>query len=414
MYREIFKYEWAIERYLQAPHAADCERYLRARAEMGYSQRTLGKEARTLRRVIEELGDSRAFSLKQIDAVVKRWARKQHLRGRAQSDSSREYFAWLAKKWCQFTGCLEEPAQAHDPFSASIAKWIAWLRAERGLSEQTIRSYCFHVRQFLSWYQINHALSPIADVRLVDIDTYLAQQGKRGWARTTISFSVSCLRSFFRHMGRIGNCNMSIAEGITGPRLYAQENLPMGPAWQDVRQLLSNMGNDRAGDIRDKAIIMLCAMYGFRRSEIVSLRLDDIDWERNLISIWRPKQRSRQTYPLVPTMGEAIIQYLKKTRPKSERRELFLMLTAPWGPVTGSIVASVVRTRLKAADIQAPHLGPHALRHACATYLINGGFSLKEIADHLGHITLASTRTYAKVDLPALREVAAIELGGAL
>jgi site-specific recombinase XerD len=414
MYREIFKYEWAIDRYLQAPHAADCERYLRARAEMGYSRRTLQKEASTLRRVIEELGDSPVVSLKQIDTVAKRRARKEYRRGEAQSDSSREYFAWLAKKWCQFTGCLEQPAQAPDPFSESIAEFAASLSTERGLSAHTVRSYCFHVRQFLNWYQTIHALAGISAVGLADIDTYLAHQGKRGWARTTISYSVSCLRSFFRHMGRIGNCSMSIAEGITGPRLYAQENLPMGPAWEDVRRLLANMGNERAGDVRDKAIIMLCAMYGFRRSEVVALRLDDIDWERNLISIWRPKQRCRQSYPLVPAMGAAIIQYLTEARPKSERRELFLMLTAPWGPITGSMVTTVVRTRLKAAGIQTAHLGPHALRHACATYLINGGFSLKEIADHLGHTTLASTRTYAKVDLPALREVAAIDLGGVL
>ncbi len=203
-------------------------------------------------------------------------------------------------------------------------------------------------------------------------------------------------------------------DGIEGPRLYTQESLPLGPTWEDVGSLLAQIGSERASDIRDKAIIMLCAIYGLRSSEVASLKLDDIDWEHNLISIWRPKQRCRQIYPLVPSVGNAIIQYLKMARPKSPRRELFLMLTAPVGPITSSIIYRVVSSRLKSAGINTPHRGPHALRHSCATYLINEGFSLKEIADHLGHRTLESVRTYAKVDLSALRQVAALDLGGVL
>lgn len=347
MYRELFKREWAIKRYLSAPRAEECEEYLRMRSAKGCSLKTLQKEAILLRLVVKELGDFPVITLQQIHSAANRWARRQHRLGKARTKSSRDYFTWLAKEWCQYLGCLEEPLQAPDPFSQAMTDFTAWLNNEQGLSSETIQSYCRHVRLFLNWYQVTHPSQFICDVQLTDIDTYLAFQGDRGWARTTLSFAVSCLRSFFRHMSRLELCKNSIADGIQGPRIYSQENLPMGPAWEDVNRLLSHMGNERACDIRDKAIIMLCAMYGFRRSEVAALKLDDIDWERNLISIWRPKQRSRQTYPLVAGVGNAIIQYLKMSRPESKRRELFLMLTAPYGPVSGCIIYAVVSSRIK-------------------------------------------------------------------
>lgn len=68
--------------------------------------------------------------------------------------------------------------------------------------------------------------------------------------------------------------------------------------------------------------------------------------------------------------------------------------------------------RMSLLGISAPHTGPHSLRHACATHLVTEGLSLKEIGDHLGHRSSLSTRIYAKVDLPGLREVAAFDLGG--
>jgi integrase/recombinase XerD len=74
----------------------------------------------------------------------------------------------------------------------------------------------------------------------------------------------------------------------------------------------------------------------------------------------------------------------------------------------------LVATRMKALNIQCPRRGPHALRHACAAHLVAEGLSLKQIGDHLGHRSPDATRTYAKVDLAGLRQVAAFDLGGLL
>jgi site-specific recombinase XerD len=181
-----------------------------------------------------------------------------------------------------------------------------------------------------------------------------------------------------------------------------------------VRQLIAGIGQEQHGDIRNRAILTLLAVYGFRSSEICRLSLEDLDWERELIHLSRTKQRREQQYPLVREVGEAILLYLRKARPQTKRREVFLRLRPPFEPLTVGGLGTMVHFQLKSLNLKLPHYGPHALRHACASHLLAEGLSLKEIGDHLGHSDPRSTRIYAKVDLEGLREVARFDLGGLL
>ena len=159
---------------------------------------------------------------------------------------------------------------------------------------------------------------------------------------------------------------------------------------------------------------MLFAIYGMRVGEVRALKLDDLDWEKELIYLTRPKPRRRQSYPLSYTVGEAIIGYLKKVRPRVSQREVFLTVKAPFQPLTSGSLYDLVSDRLRALGVSLPHYGPQSLRHACATRLLAEGLSMKEIGDHLGHRKADTTRVYAKVDLTALRQVANFDLGGLL
>jgi integrase/recombinase XerD len=107
-----------------------------------------------------------------------------------------------------------------------------------------------------------------------------------------------------------------------------------------------------------------------------------------------------------------VLRYLREVRRKSARREVFLNLQAPFGPMSSSVLGHLVRKRLRALGVTLPHYGPHALRHSCATHLLAQGLSLKEIGDHLGHQSPETTRLYAKVDLVGLRAVGDFDLEG--
>jgi len=157
---------------------------------------------------------------------------------------------------------------------------------------------------------------------------------------------------------------------------------------------------------------MLLAIYGFRSREVAGLRLEQVDWEREILGVLRPKQRRAQEYPLVQSVGEAILRYLQLVRPRCVRREIFLTLKAPFRPLSPGALYHLVSSRLRALGIESPHRGPHSLRHACAGHLVAEMLSLKEVGDHLGHRSAYATRTYAKVDLAGLGEVANFDLGG--
>jgi integrase/recombinase XerD len=192
--------------------------------------------------------------------------------------------------------------------------------------------------------------------------------------------------------------------------MYSYESLPQGPTWTEVQSLIASVNGNRPAHIRDRAVILLLAVYGLRIGEVCALTLDDIDWDGERIHCRRPKQRTANAYPLTKEMGEAILRYLQEVRPRCSHRELFLKINTPHRPIVASSLKSQVRAHIRRLGIQLPHYGPHVLRHSCATHLLSEGFSLKEIGDHLGHRSAETTQIYAKVDHQSLREVAAFGL----
>ena len=234
---------------------------------------------------------------------------------------------------------------------------------------------------------------------------------KKDWTRASLAALASSFRSFFSFAEARGWCAPGITAAIDSPRLYAREGIPEGPGWDDVQRLLASTSGDRPADIRDHAILMLLAVYGLRRGEVAGLRLDDLDWEGELIHIERPKQRRAQRYPLLPVVGEAILRYLREVRPRCGERTLFLTLGAPIRPLSAPSITPVAHAHLSRLGLTLSPRGAHCLRHACASHLLASGFSLKQIGDHLGHRSASSTLSYTKVDLIGLRQVAELDLG---
>jgi integrase/recombinase XerD len=138
---------------------------------------------------------------------------------------------------------------------------------------------------------------PLSSVSPVVITKYFTGTVAGRWKRTTVSFHVQSLRSFFRYASSRGWCLAGIAESIDAHRLYTYENLPQGPSWEDVKKLLASVNVTSPVQIRSRCAILLCSIYGFRVGEVYRMRLEDIDWAEEKIFVRRPKQRKVQTYP---------------------------------------------------------------------------------------------------------------------
>ena len=415
MFEKLFKYQGVQARHRNGPLAHEREEYLSHRADQGTAKTTLIGIARELLVVSQHLPflSRHEIGADEIDAVAQRWARRQQRSHRAGVQRwSRELFVLRATQWLQFLGLFKKDEEKPAPFSNLIDDFAACCSGDRGLSPVTVRNYRWHIGHFLSWW--NERNRPFNDVSIRDIDEYISMKEARRWTRVSIASCAKALKTFFLHAERRAWCSSGIAASIQSPRIFKQEGLPGGPVWSDVKKLIGSTNSDRPCDIRDRGMLMLFAIYGLRSGEVAMLRLENFDWEQEILTVWRPKQRRTHQYPLAKEVGYAVIRYLKEVRPHCTRREVFLTLKSPFRPLSPGALHHVTSKRFSKLGIVTPRRGPHALRHACATRLMAEGFSLKEIGDHLGHRSSFATRVYAKVDISGLREVANFDLGGLL
>jgi integrase/recombinase XerD len=416
MFDQLFMCLRAVARHSTGPLLDERLRYLAYCASRGSTKSSLRLIAQHLLVFTDylPLEAETQVSLQQIHAAADLWIKREPQPQNVTEDYyGRMRFVSDARQWLTFLGRLRAPEVPHCPYADMLNEYAQYSIHERGLSRYTIRIHLWQLEQFLSRYWQQDR--PFSKISISDVDAAIARKGQQdAYTRTSIKSYVTALRSFFRYAEHRGWCTRGLAAAIMSPRLFADEGLPKGPSWTDVQQLLASTEGDLPKSIRDRAIILLFAVYGMRVGEVRALRLEDLNWERELIQVTRPKPRRTQSYPLSYSVGEAILRYLKEARPGVEYREVFLTLKAPFVPPSAASLYDVVGARLRELDVSLRHHGPHSLRHACATHLLAEGFSIKAISDHLGHRKIDTTRVYAKVDLAGLRQVADVTLGDLL
>jgi integrase/recombinase XerD len=413
MFDEIF-FPRIAERYQAAPLLEQRERYLRHLQELGASRSTLRKCANDqlgLIRLLDLRGDDRT-SIHRIRAATTIWSRPRGRRcNRPASFKASARFVSRGTQWLRFLGWLDEPRREHHTHYAEVENFERWLREERGLSNATIQSYCRAANHFFVWLAGNG--TSLVAVQIGDIDDAVAAEHKRGaWNRRTIHDYALRLRAFFLYAEANGWCRAGLAAGIMAPRFMADETVPKGVKREDVLRLLASVQGDRPGDTRDRAILLLFVTYGLRAGEVAGLRLDDLDWQNEIIRVRCPKPGRTHAWPLSPDVGDAILRYIREARPTGFGRSLFFTSHAPIRPVGRKTLGKIVSDRLAGIGVVTGRRGTHALRHAAAQHLLDQGMSMKVIGNFLGHRDPSSTAIYAKVNLAALREVAALDLEG--
>jgi site-specific recombinase XerD len=239
-----------------------------------------------------------------------------------------------------------------------------------------------------------------------------------GWIQArnpvTIHSESSSLKAFFRHAESREWCSEGIADAIRLPLPRRELFEQQGPIWKNVQRLMQATGGSEPSDLRARPLLLLFAVYGLRRSEAVNLLLKDIDWAAHRFSVRRAKRAGLQQFPLSEELATALRVYIEKARPRTSHPQVFMTLKAPIQPLDAHSVSDVVRSRMRKLNISSKHTGPHSLRHACASRLLENGLSFIDIADFLGHRDTQSVNVYARLNTNALREVAALDLVRAL
>ena len=417
MFDKLFKSRAVVQHHLSSPLLQERLEYLQHCANQGYSLATLRELAADLlliQKLLDLATSSDTLGFAAVQAGVNRLIhrRPQHFnykngrRGRARILSS-------AVRWLRFLGRLRFPGGVPPTYRSLLEPFLDYLQVEKGLSDGTIQARHWYIKDFLEGFFRDH--NSLTQITITNVDEAIARKGRdNGYARLSVRAYASSVRSFLRYAESRGWCRRGLAALVALPRVYQHENLPVGPSWSDVQRLVATTEGSRPKDIRDRAILLLLTVYALRSGEVRGLRLEDLDWEKGLFVVSRTKGRKQEPYPLSPTVGQAIIRYLREARPRSSYREVFLTVEAPIQPLRRSSLWTIVTKRTLSLDPPMERYGPHALRHASATHLLTQGFSLKEIGDHLGHRLSKTTAVYAKVNLKGLREVANLSLGGLL
>jgi site-specific recombinase XerD len=412
MHDELFKKRAVVARYRAGPYVEARECFLRQASADGYSRSTLERIAwvlLTTAKAVQSQGGS--ISSSRLTSLLGRRIRLGN--GRRPSQHTASLIRRFGENWLRAIGALL-PDDVQPPwFAQQLGASMQYMRVERGLSPVTIATR----EERMLWFfaSLPSQIRSLGDVTIGQIDTYLEGAACRGWSRSSLHALGSSLRSFFRYAAQQGWCSSSVVLGIDLPRLYALGDVPKAPSIDEVNKLLevTSAANDLV-NIRDHAILSLLIHYGLRRGEVERLTLDDIDWVTETLHVTRPKLRRPQCYPLWTPVGEAILRYLQQARPRCAERAVFLTLKAPHRPLSGASIGAMVAKRLTDHGVKLSRVGAHCLRHACAGRLMDAGFTLKQIGDHLGHRSMNSTRIYTKIDMQGLRQVAELDPGALL
>jgi len=414
MFESLFSYPAVLRRHREAPLAVERAGFLQALHDRESAPGTLLRIARYALAVAKELDawpPHHRFGERELDSLASSWAAKRVASGHASAVRwPRENFRSVAAEFLRSLGRLIlPPSRALSSCEMQISDFITKLREERSLSSTTCQNRQWHLRRFCLY--LDQQGSSLATIGAREIDTYLEHMAQR-WSRVSLCSAAGALRVWFRHCEAKGWVRLGLAAAILAPRIYRHEGLPNGPTWDQIGRVIADIAGSAPHELRDQAILLLLSIYGLRSGEVRRLRLEDLDWERERIRVFRSKCSRQDTLPLETSVGNAIARYLSHGRPRSSCRSLFLTVRAPFRSLSAGGLYHVVQSHLSGVVPQGKGRGPHSLRHACARRLVQAGLSLKQIGDHLGHRSPDSTRLYAKVDLDSLRLVALEDLGG--
>lgn len=263
-----------------------------------------------------------------------------------------------------------------------------WLATEVGASDHTRRAYR-HTLSRLAELAEERGIEDLDEVRVTLLRTFLLQVGT-GRKPATVGRHVAALRTFYRWRLREGKVSASPAEGLSAPR--TGRSLPRVPGQAAVAEVL-----DSEADPRDRALGEVLYGLGLRVSEAAALDWEDVDLTRDVIHVREGKGGKHRDVPLV---GEAR-RALERLADAGVEGAVFRNQRG--GRLTTRSMRRIVRRLGLAVGVGGLH--PHALRHAYATHLLDGGADLRSLQELLGHESLSTTQKYTHVSTAALREV---------
>lgn len=281
----------------------------------------------------------------------------------------------------------------------ALQLFLEFLSVEKGLSPNTVQSYSRDLRKFflflkkekLSWGKAKEE----------DIVKLIHQQSRAGLSSRSVARMISSLKSFYKFLAREGMVEKDPTSNVFSPRAWI--SLPHFLTIKEVEGLLNQPEKDIRG-LRDKAMLEVLYATGLRVSELISLKVRDLNLEEGFL-ICRGKGGKERIVPLGHSAVKSLNEYLEKARSRLLKHDSpYLFLTERGGNFTRQGVWKKLQRYAKKAHLDIK-ISPHVLRHTFATHLLERGADLRSVQIMLGHSQITTTQIYTHVSRRQLRRI---------
>ena len=301
--------------------------------------------------------------------------------------------------------CNRPTTTAMDPVAIELQQFAIYLTSVCGVAPATRDRQVKDVSAFL--VRTFSTQPPIlAQVLVAQLDAFFAERSAH-LRPASLRGVCNSLRSYFRYRALLGESTAGLAAALPRIADWRRRTLPKALSDSEQEAFLKAFDcTDPVGQ-RDYAIARCLLDLGLRGHEVTYLTLESIDWRSATLTISCTKSRRVQQLPLPVSTGEALVQYLRRGRPQTSSRMLFVRHRAPFDkPLSVPAIRNSMNRAFIRCGLRDRFCNTHVLRRTTATRLQRSGASVKEIADLLRHQSLDSASTYARVDLERLRSVA--------
>jgi len=311
---------------------------------------------------------------------------------------------YLETKTVKFRRC-KKFRELNGPVGITMLEYIRH-REEYGISATTVEDYKYHLGQFIV-YLGEKGINSVDGISKPLVIDYANSMGFA--SHNTRYRNLSVLKGYLRFLYENGHMEFDLSRNVPKCKRIRQPRLPSTYTRNEVEKMLGAIDRSSPKGKRDYAMTLITARLGLRATDVCNLRFSNILWEQNLIVLKQDKTGKMIEFPLLADIGEAVIDYLKYGRPKSELPFVFLHVIPPYDRLNRSTLHSIISLYMRLAGIKfegdRKH-GPHALRHSLAGILLEKKTPVPVISEVLGHRSTESTRYYLRIDIDALRQCA--------
>lgn len=283
----------------------------------------------------------------------------------------------------------------------TVQQFISYLHNVKKTSANTESSYRRDLSKFCT-FLADKGIHNVSEITAEDLEAYVAYLKENKFAVATISRNIAAIKTFFHYMNKEGLVPADISDTLKAPKI--EKKMPEIMSMEEVVRLLEQPNGDSPKEIRDKAMLELLYATGIRVTELISLKVSDVNLSMGFI-ICRDAHKER-IIPFGNEAKNALIRYNGEVREsmleEKDSDELFVNCSGK--PMSRQGFWKLIKFYAKKAGITAD-ITPHTLRHSFAAHLVENGADLRSVQEMLGHSDISTTQIYANMNHNRIREV---------